>query len=169
MMRFSVLLLSLCGLNIAPVAMADKSVETEPKTLAPQVLAKVLEREFLYNIGLSNPGTLGVDRVRYELEVVDTWNGDRTLVKGQHIRVTTPGGCDHLLKADQRYLLPLQSAPAALGVSTATADLSSDTLPMLEQWQSDCTVATEAAAKKVIARLNQQRQGQHPALHLSAN
>ncbi|BFM12314.1 hypothetical protein R50072_24670 [Simiduia litorea] len=159
MMRLSLLCLSLSAIGLMPAAIADTEVDVKP-----QILAKVVEREFLYSFGLSNPGTLGVDRVRYELEIVDAWNDNLVLAKGQRISVITPGGCDRLLKADERYLLPMH-----LVSSVSESEAHSEAALPAAQWQSDCTVATEDAAKKTIARLNQQRQAHSPELHLSAN
>jgi hypothetical protein len=134
------LLLSLS--MVAGWAFADGAPEqmTAVDAAAPQVLATVSEREFLYSIGLSEPGTLAVAHVRYRLEVQDVWHLAHQ--PGASLSVLTPGGCLALLRTGNAYLMSL-------------ARVQVDGEP---QWTTSCDAVPEKDAAVAIARLNQQRQ-----------
>lgn len=146
------------------LALAEETLQSRP-----HILAKVVEREFLYNFGLSLPGTLGVDQVRYDLEVVDVWQTDGALVKGMTVSVATPGGCERLMNKDGRYLVAIDQAGLTAPASASSAASENDGAAIPNQWQSDCSVTNELEAKAAIATLNQQRLGNPSVLHLSAN
>lgn len=109
---------ALAGTDPVPAAVALLQAEPAP------VLAKVESREFLYNRGLSNQGALAVERVRYQLEVLDP-RGDTNLAQGNRIQVELPGGCASLLQPQASYLLALKASAGG--------------------WVADCTVRNPAA------------------------
>lgn len=124
----------------------------------PQVLAKVVEREFHYSFGLSVPGTLGVAEVAYGLEVVDAWQGEVQLAEGQVIELITSGGCETLMEQGQRYLVELDVTP----VSTINA-------AEVQRFRGSCKAVTEATAQATISELNRQRASAASALQASIN
>lgn len=130
-----------------------------------QMLATVVQRDFLYNIGLSEPGTLGVGFIRYQVDVADVWRESPGVQVGSHITLLAPGGCEQLMQKNQRYLFsiePLQAGPVI------QAEVVLPALALNEQpgtyWVTDCKITGEQDASESIAALNQERQ-----LRLSAN
>lgn len=105
------------------------------------VLAKVLERQFQYNIGLSSPGTLAVGQVHYRLEVLAHWGGqDATSV----VQVLADGSCHALLQEQQRYLVT---------ITDRVAQFRQQPVHFI-----DCEATPEAEAGEAIAALNSERQ-----------
>ena len=128
-------------LMVVSAGFTHAGAETSTATaVSPQVLANVRARDFLYSVGLSEPGTLGVAHVRYRLEVKDAWH--LTLTSGEPLTVLTHGGCLSLLQTGQDYLLTLSQSRVD-GEST---------------WIADCDAKREKDAASTIVRLNQQRQ-----------
>lgn len=128
----------------APLA-AQADAHAEPDWVAePEVaLVRVLARDFLVDVGLSSPGVLGVARVRYQLEVVDSWRQAPGLAPnaGQLIELYTPGSCLMLLAPDSRYLVAVRADPQA------------------HTFGAECDGAlAEPQAADAIAQLNQRRQ-----------
>lgn len=104
------------------------------------LLAKVLERQFLYNIGLSSPGTLGVGQVHYRLEVVDSWGADGTT---EVVQVLADGACLNLLQEQARYLVV---------VTDQVTQFRQEPVRFI-----DCKATPEAEAGEAIASLNAER------------
>ncbi|MBB3167826.1 hypothetical protein [Simiduia aestuariiviva] len=127
----------LAGLACSLMAVAGSAGEP-----APQVLGDIVQRNFLYSVGLSEPGTLGVAHVRYQVVIQDAWHS--TIVPGDALQVVTSGGCLSLLQPGQRYLLTL--TPAASDAKAAGV-----------AWAASCETPTEAQAQADIERLNQAR------------
>ncbi|AFU98298.1 hypothetical protein M5M_05465 [Simiduia agarivorans SA1 = DSM 21679] len=68
------------------------------------LLANVLERQFQYNIGMSQPGTLAVGQVHYRLEVLDHWGEQGA---SRVVQVLADGNCVNLLQEQHRYLVTM--------------------------------------------------------------
>lgn len=111
----------------------------------PQVLATIVKREFLYSVGLSEPGALGVGNVRYQLAVQDAWHLAK--LPESPLQVLTPGGCLALMRPGEHYLISLEASQRD-GES---------------YWTTSCEVLPEKEARDTIARLNQARQLQASA------
>lgn len=103
---------ALLGLSVfwgAAVQADAGTLQVAPVTAKP-ILAKVESRAFLYNRGLSSPGTLAVDRVRYQVEVLDP-RDETNLLPGSRILVDVPGSCPRLMQAENRYQIDLAITP----------------------------------------------------------
>lgn len=123
-----------------------QAVESQ-STLA---LVSVVERQFLYNFGLSLPGTLGVDAVQYRVEVLGHWRNQSSLDVGQRLAFESSGGCAKLLQPNHRYLIPV-----------VTAVRLSQTGEQLEVFHFECDAAIdERDAADTIAKLNAEESAQ---------
>lgn len=141
-MRAKILGLLLFGLALPALAQQPPVPEVSDH---PQVLASIVKREFLYSVGLSEPGALGVGSVRYQLAVRDAWH--LAELPDTPLQVLTPGGCLALMRPGEHYLISLK--------------------PSLRDgesyWSTSCEVLPEKEARDAIARLNQARQLQASA------